>query len=410
MTLLEQLRNSGISDKDIINTFQFKAGGYSMYGKRSYIFGNSENPDSIWGEVYFNANGELYKIIPGNLLSSNKSQLNFVKDAVNDVHGDHGYVIRHRIMFSQRPLRGKFQWKDNFRIKPCLNTSQIGKGLAWDLDNFHDNKTEKHLGPPFPFILEVRTKKSSNYLIESNRYFDALDLYQWFLGLLLPHLLGSPVGRNSQPKWTMLKNENVPEYHLAYEAFNAHESEIQMGENFSISDIPDATRYSGDTEYYNNLWFQSSEIELPVEMEKYLESFDNLNPESKENFRRSLYWFNTGSRLYNQEQLSVIPFTIAIECLLPNPSIEICPTCKKSSGEGPTKLFRDFMEKHLSLPENIEHLKKSIYPQRSKIVHGRFAIAADQGFFCFGDNVFEFAIEGFVRRALVNWLVTGNVE
>lgn len=411
MTILERLRNAGISDEDIIYTFQFKAGGYSTNGKRSYSFGSSKNPESFWGEIYFNAKGELYKIVTGVLLASDESQLDFVNSALNDIKGEHGYIIRHRILFSQRPLRGEFQWKDDFRIKPCLNTSQIGKGLAWGLDDFHLGDTEKHLGPPYPFILEVRTKKSPNHLIESSRYFEALDFYQWLLGLLIPALLGSPVGRNGQPKWTLLQKENIPEYHLAYEAFNAHESEIETGENFSVSNIPDVPRYSGDVDYYNHLWSQSSRIELPVEMEHYLTLVDKLSFEVKENFRRSLYWFNTGSRLYNQEQLSVIPFTIAIECLLPSPSSEVCPTCNKPSSDGPTKLFRKFIDKHLLLPENIEHLKKGIYPKRSSMVHGSFAFAADKGFFSIGKlEDSEIIFESFIRRAIVNWLVTGTCE
>jgi hypothetical protein len=165
MTLLERLRSAGISDEDIINTFQFKAGGCSTNGKRSYTFGSSNDPESFWGEIYFNAKGELYKIVPGDLLASDKSQLDFVNDAVNDINADHGYIISHRILFSQRPLKGKFRWKDDFRIKPCLNTSQIGKGLAWGMDDSYFKDTEKHLGPPFPFILQVRTKKSSNCLV-----------------------------------------------------------------------------------------------------------------------------------------------------------------------------------------------------------------------------------------------------
>ncbi len=411
MTILERLRNAGISDEDIINTFYFNAGGYSPNGKRSYSFGSLKNPEIFWGEIYFNKEGELHKIVPGNLLTSEKSQSDFVNNALNDINGDHGYIISHRILFSQRPLRGKFQWKDDFRIKPCLNTSQIGKGLAWGIDDYDLNDTEKHLGPPYPFILEVRTKKSSNHFLERNRCLEALDFYQWLLALLLPHLLGSPVGRNGQPKWTLLQNENTPEYHLAYEAFNAHESEVETGDNFSVSNILDVPRYSGDVDYYNHLWSQSREIELPVEMEQYLTLVDNLTVEVKENFRRSLYWFNTGSRLYNQEQLSVIPFTIAIECLLPSPSSEVCPTCNKPSSDGPTKLFRKFIDNHLSLPENIEHLKKGIYPKRSSMVHGSFAFAADQGFFSVGTfDDSELIIEGFIRRALVNWLVTGSCE
>jgi len=405
MILLERLRNAGISDKDIISTFQFKAGGYSRIGKRSYMLGNSENQESFWAKINFNKDGELFEINTGKLLSSEKSQIEFVENALNDIYGDHGYLIRHRILFSQKPLKGQFQWKDDFRIKPCLNNSQIGKGLAWGMDHLGLMATKQYLGPPFPFILEVRTKKSPNILIETNRYLEALDFYQWLLTLLLPHSLKSPAVGNGQPKWTILQIENVPEYHLAYEAFNAHESDIETGENFSVSEIPNVARYSGNEDYYNHLWFQSSEIELPVEMEDKLHLFDNLPKESKENFRRSLYWFNVGSKLYNQEQLSIIPFSIAIECLLPNPSNEVCPTCTKPLGDGPTKLFKDFMENHLSLPENIEHLKKGIYPKRSSMVHGSFALAADHGFFSIEkDENTELITESFIRRALIDWL------
>lgn len=259
--------------------------------------------------------------------------------------------------------------------------------------------------------MKLEQKKSPNYLIETTGSLEALDFYQWLMGFLIPHLLGSPVGRNGPPKWTMLQKENMPEYHLAYEAFNAHESEIEKGENFSDLDIPDVSRYSAGLDYYNHLWFQRSEIELPVEMEYYLNLVDTLKAESKESFRRAIYWFNTGSRLYNQEELSVIPFTIAIECLLPKPSNEVCPTCNKPLSDGPTKQFREFMEKHLSLPENIEHLKKSIYPKRSSMVHGSFALAVDQGFFSIGEHhYYEFFIEGIIRRALIRWLVTGTIK
>lgn len=410
MTLLERLREAGISDENIIITFQSKSGGYSSNSKRSYSFGNSENPDNFWGELFFNKDGKLYKITEGNLLRSKKSQIDFIETTLNDIYGNHGYIIHHRILFSQKPLKGQFQWKNDFRIRPCSNTNHIGKGLAWGLKDLGLTNNEKHFGPPFPFILEVRTKKSSNHLIETNRFFEALDYYEWLLGLLLPHLLGSQIKGNSQPKWTMLQIGNNVEYHLAYESFGAHESDIELSDNFTKLEIPNVPRYEGNVDYYNHLWFKSKEIELPVNFEYYLECFDNLNYESKENFRRSLYWFNTGSRLYNQEQLSIIPFTVAIECLLPNPSIETCPTCEKPKGDGPTKLFKDFLENHLSLPENINHLKKSIYPKRSSMVHGSYAFASDNGFYSIGKfDDSEDMIENFIRRALINWLVNGTI-
>lgn len=411
MKMLEQFRSAGISDTDIINIFQFHAGSSTKIGNRSYRFSNFEKPAGSWAEIHFNSDWELYNIVPGNLLANNRSQRDFVENALNDIEGDHGYLITHRILFSQKPLKGMFQWKDDFRIKPCLNNSQIGKGLAWGIENNQNlNDTEKHLGPPYPFILEVRTKKSPNSLIETNRFLQELDSYEWLLGLLIPHLLSSSI-RTSQPQWTLMKNENNPEYHLAYSGFNAYESEIETSDNFSNLDIPDVGRYWDKVDYYDHLWVRSNEIELPKEMENYLTFYDSLPTESKENFKRSLYWFNVGSGLKNRQQLSIIPYTTAIECLLPNPSIETCPTCKKPKGDGPTKLFKDFLENNLSLPEDINHLKKSIYLKRSTMVHGKFADAADYGFFSISDSdVTEFATENFIRKALVNWLQNGTFK
>ncbi|HRA71797.1 MAG TPA: HEPN domain-containing protein [Flavobacterium sp.] len=410
MTILEQLRKAGISDKNIINTFMFKAGGYSNNEKHSYTFGSSKNPEIFWGEIHFNGKGKLHKIVTGNLLASEKSKLDFVKNALSDIKGNHGYTIQHRILFSRRPLKGKFQWKDDFRIKPCINTSQIGKGLAYGVDNIHLKDTEKHLGPPYPFILEVRTKKSPNYIIEHNRIFEALDLYEWLLGLLIPHLLSYPLN-NNYPKWVVLQKDGNLEYHLAKEGFSAHESEIESSDDFSALDIPNVPRYSGNEDYYNHLWIHSSEIELPVEMEHNLNSFDNLPTELKENFKRSLYWFNTGLKLYNNNQLSVIPFVTAIESLNPKPSEQCCPDCKRPLDDGPTELFREFLNKHLLLPKDIDNLKNNIYKLRSDMVHGNFATAADQNFHSIGKfEHHDFIAENFIRRALVNYLCTGSYE
>lgn len=412
MTLLERLRKAGISDEDIISTFQFKTSGYRRIGKKSYMFGNSENHDTLGATINFNKKGKLSEIITSKFLRSKKSQIDFVENILNDINGDHGYLIRHRILFSRKPLKGIFQWKDEFRIRPCLNKTQIGKELAWGIENSNNsNDTEKHLGPPYPFILEVRIKKSPNTIIETNRYLQALDLYEWLLYLLLPQLLGVHISKSGQPKWTILMRGDMPEYHLTYEGFNAHESEIESNDTFSTLQIPDVAKYTGEVEYYNHLWIRSNEIELPMEMEKYLNLYERLPIKTKEKFKRSLYWFNIGSTLYNQKQLSIIPFTIAIECLLPKPSQKVCPTCTKPLGDGPTKLFRAFMENHLSLPENIEHLKKSMYPKRSSMVHGSFAIAADYGYFTILDSdETELSTEIFTRRALINWLVKETFE
>jgi Apea-like HEPN len=410
MTILERFRKANISDEDIIRTFEFNTGGYSIKSKRSYSFGDSNNPNSFWAIFHFNSEGDLYEIKLGDLLRSEKAQDEFVEKAKQQIFGEHGYITQHRILYSSKPLKGIFTWRDTFRIRPCLNTTHIGKGLAWDMGN-QINQKEPHMGPPFPFILEVKTKRSPNFIIQNHRIYSSLDYHQWLLVLLLPYLIGAPPVTHNTPQWILLKTEKGLEYHLVYEGFNAHESEVEHGDNFSKSNIPYVTKYTGSVEYYNHLWFQDEEIQIPKEFELYIKAFEELSGEKKENFIRSLYWFNTGTRLYNQEELSIIPFTIAVESLLPNPSKEKCPTCHKSLDNGPTKLFKDFLEKNLDLPSDINHLKKSIYPKRSKIVHGTSASAADYGFSSiFNHSNSEMITESFIRRALINWLINGSIE
>jgi hypothetical protein len=253
--------------------------------------------------------------------------------------------------------------------------------------------------------MEVKTKKSPNDIIQTDRRLAELDYYQWLLGLLVSGLLGTPPVTNNTPKWILLMMPTGLEYHLAYESFNAHESDIENGESFSAVSFPDIPRYSQEVDYYNHLWVKDEEVILPKNIEISFELFDEMETNRRNDFIRALYWYNVGKRLYNQEELSIVPFATAIECLLPNTTNPPCSLCGKQPGDGPTKLFNDFLKNHLDLPENIDHLKKSIYPKRSTIVHGTKALQPDNSFFSiFKDSTSEFATESFVRRALIKWL------
>ncbi len=403
MNILERFRNEGIQDEDIIRSFQHSSGGYSKNKDRSYSF-NLPSNQTLLAVLRFNEKGKLHKIDLGNNLLSKKAQIEFVQTAKENIFGNHGYSIHHRVLFSHKPLRGLFLWKDKFRIRPCLNLSQVGKGLAWGIE--HSNEIEqRYLGPPYPFIIEVKTRKSPNNIIQTDRLLAELDCYQWLLGLLVSGLLEAPPVTHNTPKWVLLMKPTGLEYHLAYEGFNAHESDIENGENFSALNIPDIPRHYQEVDYYNHLWVKDEEVLLPANIEISFELFDKMETKRRNDFTRALYWYNVGKRLYNQEELSIVPFATAIECLLPVATSQPCSLCGKQPGDGPTKLFNEFLKNHLDLPDNIDHLKKSIYPKRSTIVHGTKALQPDNSFFSiFNDSTSELATESFVRRALIKWL------
>jgi hypothetical protein len=412
MNLLEKLREAGLTDDEIFQSFQFECSNVNVQNKnRKFTFGYKDNKNFDWAIIHYSKSGKIYKIINGRLLSSLQAQAEFIKTAICNTHGEHGYSINQRIIFSQKPLEGKFIWNDVFRIRPILNTSKIGKNLAWgiNIETGILEETDRNLGPPYPIIIEVRTKNSPNNLINANRIFKSLDNYQWLICCILQPLIGVPSSITNQPKWIILQNNSEVQYHLAYEGFNSNETDINKGENFTEIDLPDAPTYVGEIDYYNSLWQNCNQVELPDKIKKYFFHYDNLVEEKKLKFNRALYWFNAGLTISNHWESAIIAFVVSIECLQENHSTEICPNCNRPKSSGPTKKFNEFMEKYLEIPDTLKDIVKRIYSDRSRIVHGRYAKAADEAFFSsstFSNEVF--VVQSFVRRALINWLVNGN--
>ncbi len=97
------------------------------------------------------------------------------------------------------------------RVSPCPSTTVIGEGLNWfhELTQFLQSGSQ-NLGPPFPFLLEVRIQQSPNLLIQANGTLRQLDTYQFLFSVLISGLVGEPP---SKPLWAILDHTDRIENH-----------------------------------------------------------------------------------------------------------------------------------------------------------------------------------------------------
>lgn len=403
MSLLEQLRVAGIDDRDIGVILMFASGG----GSRTISLGSTEfltndaTPE-LFARVRFK-NGRVSLIEPGRRLQSLAAQNALVERAKGEVAENHGYMVVSRVLFSERRLTGTFSWSDSIRLSPCTNIANIGRGLNWFDIEIPGLKTNGHLGPPFPMLLEVRIPRSPNLFLQSNRMLRSLDRYQFLLTLLLNGNLGMVHWPNN-PIWATLKQNDAIENHLVQPSFSTSESGQQ--DDFLTTEYPAAPIYTGD-DYYERLWPRDTELHIPSTLSSHLETFQALNKHSADAFLRACYWYAVGVQFRMETSLAIVSFSTAIECLLPRLSTKSCLSCGKPTGAGPTQLFKQHIKRYGKVTAALESQRDSLYAVRSALVHGTHASQVDIDFFSGQgkDRDHSLLLSIVAQRSLINWLV-----
>jgi hypothetical protein len=113
-----------------------------------------------------------------------------------------------------------------------------------------------------------------------------------------------------------------------------------------------------------------------------------------------------GVQMKAERSISTAAFATAIECLLPKPSAEVCNSCGKPSGAGPTKLFNQHLKRYGVVTEELESRRDKFYGARSALVHGRHAKRADENFFSMAASSYidPLLVEIVTQRSLIGWL------
>lgn len=405
MNLLSRLKACVSDESEIAPHLQFAAKGGTRITKSGVVeYLTADSKGTVLATLR-SKNGRITQLIPGPALSGKLQQDQLVQQISVDASQTHGSFVSSRVLFSELPLMGAFKWNDRVRVSPCPRSARVGKGLDWFANASLPSDAEPHLGPPYPFVLEVKSFRSPNPLLETNRALRDLDTYQYIMTLLLHGRVRYAHFPNAR-QWVSVKRRGRIEYHLLYPGFDTGLN--GRTDHFARRRMKPAPVHPV-TDYYNHLWARDPELFIPRSLATDLETFDALPAEAARCFKRACYWYALGVQMPSEPSLSIVAFATAIECLLPRLSGLPCPSCKKPSGPGPTKLFKEHLGRYGTVPVELEARRDSIYAARSALVHGSHAHRADEDFFSpskpSGDGFF---VEIVAQRSLLGWLRDAN--
>jgi Apea-like HEPN len=403
LSLLERLRALGADDRAIYAILLEGFEGSRISNEQGQEeFWNGTEPSLLYLILHHRDN-RITRLQIGKLLEPKVVQANLVEKARVALDCTQGSFVVSRHLFGRLPLKGEFRWNERLRLRPCTDDTIIGRDLderQHILSHISQNN-DSHLGPPFPFLMEIRVPKSSNIILESNRFMRELEHYQNALTLLLAgdvHYAHLP----QSPLWVSLMRNAQMENHLLNFGFS--DPHGGKHDDYPAYAGPAAPIYA-DLDYYERLWVRDEELMIPATLGVHLELIEGLDKVEADKFHRACYWFAQGVQFRNVDSIGVPSFAAAIECLLPSAN-EKCGECGRSAGDGLTKSFNKFLDRYGKISDQLKVPAKQLYDARSKLVHGSHTHRVDTDFFSFDHSVDwqNMLIWMMAKRGLIGWL------
>jgi len=403
LKLLDRLRELTSDDQEIYALLgsDFDGSRSSNSASGTEIFRSRDDEEPFYLELGYKGN-RITSIKTGQKFSKAKQDA-LVDRASRALRDDVGTLVFSRYLFANLPLKSEFWFGSYLRLRPPPSDTVIGSDLDEREIMFRSTgiKRDSHLGPPFPFLMEVNIKKSSSHSLQSLWMSRTLDRMQNALTLLLvgdvryAHLPSGPL-------WTLLFRNSQIENHLLQTGFG--DLHGAQHEDFPHSKNPSSSLYEA-TDYYDRFWMEHDELPVPASLPKHLDMISSLDGEQALNFHRACLWFSQGVQYRQIETIGVPSFAAAIECLLGR-SERSRPNCGQPADDGITRAFKRFIDRYGKLTPETAPLAERLYPARSELVHGSFAHASDTGWFSFKrdddwQNMFAWII---ARRCLIGWL------
>jgi hypothetical protein len=400
--LMNQLKELGLQHNEILDIFQAVKLDWGAGHNGSEIEISEPNNSSNFlvraTVVAGNRKGKLKNWQAGPAFTSDV--FDEVLKLAKEMHAptEQSHVVS-RIMFSQRELLGSWRYRDYFQILPCLHDIRIRSGLDW----FNQKTEEDHNGPPYPFLIEVIVPKISNAWLQNTFGMKLLDRYEHLLCMFVIGMSNTPLWPNERQWMTLKSNDDAGiEYHLLHSGIGTQTGgQTNTFSEPSMKMVPtiDAHVYDDSLEPY-----QSKELVLPTDLTLLFDMYFQLDVGLRRKLDRSVYFSTVGQKLRNNTDLAIMNFATAIECLVDSDSTEKCPTCGTGS-QGPTSLFKQFMEKYAPVCDALVERRSKLYTLRSLIVHGSRSMKTDVNpFSLVRDEDTPMLMNWLIRMATKNWL------
>jgi hypothetical protein len=308
--------------------------------------------------------------------------------------------IANAVLFSAIPLTRAYRFGNEFQILPVPD----------DLPQLQE------IGGPNPFLLEFRIRGSVAPEIESIRSKCRRNELALLLGATCVRQIDRGVPTMRQ--WVIPQTKLSPRRDsvAGYTGYLSAKL-LQVSDNFT-----NITNYKTVPQLNLNKYYQSfgmdneGTLALPEGIDAAVTNYFALPDGSKKKFLSAAYWL-VHSRAIEQFSFSasLVALVSAIEKLMPeSEQAGKCGTCNKTLGKGPTRRFKEFVERFAPVDSGAD--KEDYYSLRSRLVHGGFPFRSDVGLSDGADSDFFVAmvrhhyLGRLVQSIILNWLLARGPE
>lgn len=261
-----------------------------------------------------------------------------------------------------------------------------------------------------PLLIEVPFVSSTDGWISLHRQWRALDEWMWLLNTVLLDRLKT---YRSRQAWFLPHEE--PAAGAPFVSLWGSEGYASPGLDLTRPIDPKtgaAMRVLPDAAYYSRIGVSVVDtLSLPASLPSQLEAITRLRPDDRRRLLQAGHWLTAAVDLWGSHMASwYIAQVAAVESVAHRRERgEVCPTCGLQQGAGPTRRFKEFLDKYAP-GGGTEAEIRELYRIRSGLVHGSTLLHHDSpmggGMLAFVANEREpmDRLSRVVTVSLVNWL------
>lgn len=275
--------------------------------------------------------------------------------------GPEAFRVRRWILLDDYlPVRGYWRYRDRFQILPAPT---------------HAPQPPLYHSVERPLVLESKYRDAHDVLIRTDRSMVAAKEIALLLNVLLDTRVRLVDGTNRH-HWVMVNPNGPPPVRVeclrewyAIEEFKNENEHNDMSPTSGIAQLVEVPH----DEYYSrwNLGKGNREMEVPASLTTMFDRFYAASEVERRRCLRFCFWVRQAHEERNYSATaSYISLVHGIEALVPDagPRIE-CPRCKQNTAPGPTRRFKEFVDKYAP-NSNDEEGRTGLYKIRSGIAHG----------------------------------------
>lgn len=344
--------------------------------------------------------GEVEQVSAGTALTE-PELCELVAQVEGDLKDDRIAEYGVEILFTHRPVSGGFR----FTALPM----QILEAPA-------EAPRPPHLSAHHPFILEYPMHAYRTPELRMRRRHKNGIEWAWVFNALLHGSITTYSSPRSPQLWAIRNDIFSPFWtSKSYSFAGSRVFAESLSEQSALLPVLPAETYFSDRS--NPAWPDEllNAFCLPDNLDRLVAAFVGLDGARRRRFLRSAAAIFTASELWDHSISSYFLMSVqAIETLVDRPAPVPCPDCKRDMGPGPTRLFREFVERYCSDSGVEEKVVRELYSVRSALAHGHYLFQLDEAPWSLNmgamiarageDEIYRSAIR-VAKSGLRNWLL-----